>query len=87
MRIELVIDKSKSIPEIADFNKYIRRQLEAKLDPKVPLDIYHWNSEENGGVQAADLFSWGIFRKYEKRDTEWYKIFTSKIRYESKYLP
>jgi hypothetical protein len=37
--------------------------------------------------QAADLFSWGIFRKYEKRDTEWYKIFNSKIRYESKYLP
>ena len=87
MRIELVIDKSKSIPEIADFNKYIRRQLEAKLDPKVPLDIYHWNSEENGGVQAADLFSWGIFRKYEKKDTKWYEIFKSKIRYESKYLP
>jgi len=87
MRIELIIDKSKSRPEIADFNKYIRRQLEAKLDPKVPFDIYHWNSEENGGVQAADLFSWGIFRRYEKRDTEWYKIFKSKIRYESKYLP
>lgn len=86
LRVELIIDKSKSGPEIADFNTYIRRQLEAKLDPKVPLDIYHWKSEENGGLQAADLFSWGIFRKYEKKDVGWYNIFKSKVRYDDVYL-
>jgi hypothetical protein len=86
LRVELIIDKSKSRPEITDFNNYIRRQLEAKLDPKVPLDIYHWKSEENGGVQAADLFSWGIFRKYEKRDSGWYDIFRGKVRYDDVYL-
>ena len=86
-RVELIIDKSKSKPEIADFNNYIRSQIEARLDPNVPLDIYHWKSDENGGVQAADLFSWGIFRKSEKRDADWYNIFKSKIRYDSIYLP
>lgn len=87
LRVEFIIDKSKSRPEIADFNSYIRRQLEANIDPKVPLDIYHWDSEENGGVQAADLFSWGIFRKYEKKDTDWYDIFKDRIKYDSLYLP
>jgi hypothetical protein len=87
LREDLIIDKSKSRPEIADFNSYIRRQLEAKLDPNVPLEIHHWKSEENGGVQAADLFSWGIFRKHEKKDGSWYDIFESKVRYNDIYLP
>lgn len=87
LRISLIIDKSKSKPEILDFNNYIRRQLEAKIEPNVPLDIYHWNSKESGGLQAADLFSWGIFNKYERKKLEWYRIFKSKIRYDSIYLP
>ena len=40
-RIELVIDKSMAKPEIIEFNSYIRRQLEGRLPPSVPLDIYH----------------------------------------------
>lgn len=86
-RVELLIDKSKSKREITEFNEYIRRQLEARLDPKVPLDIYHWLSHETPGLQAADMFCWGIFQKYERNKTEWYQIFASdKIRYETKYL-
>lgn len=87
LRIELILDKSKSKPEILDFNNYIRRQLEARIDPKVPLDIYHWNSEENGGLQAADMFCWGIFEKYERRKLEWFNIFNPKVKYDSLYLP
>lgn len=50
-RIQFVIDKSKSKPGIEDFNKYIISQLEGRIDPRVPLDIYHHKSHENLGLQ------------------------------------
>lgn len=34
------------------------------------LNISHLTSEESAELQAVDLFSWGIFRKYENNDTE-----------------
>lgn len=85
-RVMLVIDKSKSRREIGEFNDYIVRQLKGRIDPKVPLDIYHHRSQENLGLQATDLFSWGIFRKYERSDLEWFTVFEEKIRYEDRYL-
>lgn len=86
-RIKLIIDRSKSKPEIAEFNEYIRRQLEARIDPKTPLDIDHWLSNEAPGLQASDMFCWGIFEKYERNKTEWYDMFAEdKIRFETQYL-
>ncbi|MCL6472714.1 MAG: DUF3800 domain-containing protein [Firmicutes bacterium] len=85
-RVQLVIDKSKGKREIVEFNDYIRRQLEARLDPKVPLDIYHWSSHESEGLQAVDMFCWGIFEKYERQNTAWYDVFKDKIKFETKYL-
>jgi hypothetical protein len=38
-------------------------------------------------LQAVDLFSWGIFRKYEKNNTEWFDLFKGKIKYDAVYLP
>ena len=35
-RVQLIIDRSKSKREIADFNSYITRQLQGRLDPRVP---------------------------------------------------
>jgi hypothetical protein len=87
IKVELIIDKSKSKPEIVEFNSYIRRQLEAELDPKIPLNIYHFSSIENGGLQAADMFSYGIFEKHERRRMDWLNIFKEKVIYESVYLP
>lgn len=86
-RIEVIIDKSKSKKEIREFNKYIIRHIKGRIDPRVPLDIYHWTSHENLGLQAVDTFSWGIFRKYEKKDYEWFNIFKGKVNYDSVYLP
>jgi hypothetical protein len=85
-RVEFIIDKSKSKREIADFNGYITRQLEGRIDPRVPLDIYHHRSAENAGLQVVDLFAWGIFRKYERADWAWYNVFREKIRYDDQYL-
>jgi len=85
-RIQLIIDKSKDKKGIGDFNDYIVKQLEGRINPKVPLDIYHHKSHENLGIQAADLFSWGIYRTFEKNDYEWYKIFSERVKYNERYL-
>ncbi len=85
-RVELILDKSMAKPEIADFNLYIRRNLEGRLSPSVPLDIYHWLSHENAGLQVADLFCWGIFQKYERNNTEWIDVYKDKIRFDEQYL-
>ena len=85
-RVELIVDKSKSKPEIRDFNSYVINQLKGRLDPKVPLDIYHNSSHENHGRQAVDLFGWGFFRKHEKKDTEWFDVFKGKVVFDDLYL-
>lgn len=86
-KVELTIDKSKSKPEIVEFNDYIYRQLESKIDPAVPLNIYHVNSIEHCALQAADMFSYAIFEKYERRRDQWFRIVKEKIKYCSVYLP
>lgn len=86
-RIELILDKSKAKPEIENFNKYIIRQLQGRLDPRVPLDIYHWKSNESAGLQAVDLFCWGIFKTYESEDSDWFNVYKEKIRLNELYLP
>jgi hypothetical protein len=85
-RVELIIDKSKSKPEINEFNSYIRTQIQGRLDPKMPLDIKHLKSEDSPGLQAVDVFCWGIFQKYEKKNTTWFAIFKEKVKYEDQYL-
>jgi hypothetical protein len=72
--------------EIREFNTYIVRQLEGRVDPKVPLDFYHHESKENLGLQAADLFAWGIFRSYERKDRTWREVFGPKVKYDDVYL-
>lgn len=86
IRIELIIDKSKAKPEIKDFNNYIRRALEARINPKVPLDVYHWDSKTTHGLQAVDMFAWGIFQKYERHHQDWFNIFKDKIVFNEPYL-
>ena len=69
--IDLIVDRSKGKPEISDFNGYIKGQLEAKITPKIPINIRHLKSHENHGLQACDLFSHGIFLKHERDKNEW----------------
>jgi len=53
---------------------------------KAVMNIYHEDSKANTGLQAVDLFCWGVFRKYESKDTEWYSNFESQICFETEYL-
>lgn len=87
VRVGLVIDRSKSKKEIKEFDNYLIRQVSSRVEPQIPLDIDHHLSHEDLPLQAVDLFSWGIFRKYEKSDREWFDVFRSKIKYDDVYLP
>jgi hypothetical protein len=84
--VNLVVDHCKNTDEIKDFNAYIVNQLEALLPLNVPLYITHELSQNNPGLQAVDLFCWGLFRKYEWDDTSWYQIFQPVIAFEDAYL-
>lgn len=84
--VTLVTDRCKDREEIRDFNQYVANQLEALLPLNIPLNIYHESSHENAGLQAVDLFCWGIFRKYEIRDAEWYDVYQDALAFETEYL-
>lgn len=84
--VQLIADRSKSVKNIREFNSYIAAQLQGRIDPSVSLDFQHVNSRDWPGVQWADLFAWGIFRKYEHEDESWYQVFKERIIYEKQYL-
>ena len=84
--VELVVDRCKNREDARDFNQYLINQLEALLPLNTNLNILHLTSQESTGLQAVDLFSWGIFRKYENLDTEWYKVYSGMMRFETEYL-
>ena len=84
--VELIVDRSKNKEEVRDFNQYLINQLEALLPLNTELNISHLTSQESTGLQAVDLFCWGIFRKYENSDVEWYKVYRGKVRFETEYL-
>lgn len=85
-RVQLVVDKSKGKHEIIEFNNYITQQLQGKLNPNIPLNIDHLTGQEELALQVADLFAWGIFRKYESKDTTWFDYFKGKLIYEKVIL-
>ena len=86
VRVIMTVDKSKSRRGIFEFNDYVITQIKACLDPLVPLDIFHMNSLESPNLQAVDMFAWGIFRKYEKEDLEWFHVFKARVCSDRVYL-
>jgi hypothetical protein len=80
--VELIVDRCKNKEEVRDFNQYLINQLEALLPLNTDLNIVHLTSHESTGLQAVDLFCWGIFRKYENNDMEWYKVYGDKVGFE-----
>lgn len=85
--LNLVLDRCKNTAEIRDFNQYVENQLEALSPLSTRLYITHEASHENPGLQAVDMFCWGIARKNDRGDDGWYRIYRDKIRFETIYLP
>lgn len=85
--VELVVDSCKDRAERSDFNQYLCNHLQAMLPLNTAFHIAHQQSTDAPGLQAVDLFCWGMFRKHESGDTAWYDVFRSKVKYEDVYLP
>lgn len=86
-RVNLIVDKSKGKKEIDNFNNYIINSLKGKIPPEIPFNINHQISNETPGLEAVDMFSWGFYRKYERKDDKWFNIFQNRVKYETLYLP
>lgn len=86
-KVILTVDKRKNKEGMKDFNQYLLTQLSALIPDNIPFEQYAEVSYAHKGLQAVDVFCWGIFRKYERGDLEWYNYFKSKIRREILYLP
>lgn len=84
--VRLVVDKCKNREEIKDFNRYVESQLQAMMPLNASLYIEHESSQDSPGLQAVDLFCWGVYRKYESGDTLWYQVYRNNIDYETEYL-
>lgn len=85
-RIIVTVDKSKGKSEIKEFNEYIFKSLEGRVEPNTPLYMYHEDSQKVRGLQAVDALAWGIHRKYENSDDSWYQVFKEKVAFDDVYL-
>ena len=86
-QVILYTDRCKGSKEQRIFNKYISEHLALKLPINIPLDIKHEVSHELTGLQAVDLFCYGIIRKYSDNDTAWYNCFSNKVIKEVLWEP
>ncbi|MES9988117.1 MAG: DUF3800 domain-containing protein [Candidatus Thiodiazotropha endolucinida] len=84
--VNLVVDRCKNSDEIKDFNQYVENQLQALLPLETRLFISHEASQDNPGLQAVDLYCWGIARKDDKGDRAWYNLYRDKVAFETIYL-
>jgi hypothetical protein len=85
--VSLIVDRCKNKEEIKDFNSYMVNQLEALLPLNARLAIDHLSSEENAGLQAVDMFCWGIARKDDLKETDWYDYYKKNVKFTTVYLP
>jgi hypothetical protein len=84
-RVNLIVDRSKHTLGIKEFNDYLYSTLSLCLNLETKLYIAHDKSENHKGIQAADMFCYGIARKYELQDQSWYDLFKDKIAVECEF--
>jgi len=86
-RVVLMLDRRKSQADQRALHHYLSDRLHERLPRNIPLEIFPVASNESKGIQAVDLFCWGIYRKYEVSDLTWYHSFSPKIRAERLLFP
>jgi hypothetical protein len=84
--INLVVDKCKNKSERADFDQYIKLQLQQQFGLKTNISIHHEISKNDCCLQAVDLFCWGLQRKAEQQDCEWLDYFQNNVKVDLKYF-
>lgn len=85
--VNLVVDKCKDSDGRKDFNSYIKANIETSFPLETNIYITHENSQDNAGLQAVDIFCWGIQRKANSNDSTWYNEFSGRVNRYIQYLP
>jgi hypothetical protein len=67
-------------------DEYFKEQLRARIHRTVDFDINHLDSKDSGGLQAVDMFSYGIFEAYERERWDWHHVFKDNIAFETVYF-
>lgn len=60
-----------------NFSSYLKNQTKNNHNIDIEIDIMHPSVEK--GLQAVDLISWSIYRKYEHKDQSYYSLIKSHI--------
>ncbi|MGD9649390.1 MAG: DUF3800 domain-containing protein [Dongiaceae bacterium] len=84
--VNFIVDSCKDGADRKDFNAYIKANLENAFPLETAVHISHENSQENTGLQAVDLFCWGIQHKESGLNPEWYNKFSANIAKERRYF-
>ena len=84
-QVSLIVDRSKNNIGIKEFNDYLHANLSLCLNLKTKFYIAHDKSEKHKGIQAVDMFCYGVARKYEFQDESWYGLFKDKIKIECEF--
>lgn len=79
-KVRIFLDKSKKKHNISRFNKAVMDRFLICNS----IVITHDNSRLIRNLQVCDLFSNGIFQKYENGKNEWFEVFESKVVLEEK---
>ena len=83
--INLIVDRCKNDFGIRELNDFLYTNLNLSLSLKTNFYISHEESEKHKGLQAVDMFCYGIARKYEIGDYTWYNFFKKHISVECKF--
>ncbi|MBS0358252.1 MAG: DUF3800 domain-containing protein [Proteobacteria bacterium] len=84
--ISLIVDRSKTSQEkLLKFNHSVQSTFNFFMSKGRTLMVEHKRSQEELLLQAVDMFCWGIYRKYQHQDTQWYDLFTKRIAVELIY--
>lgn len=78
--VNLYVDMtSKQTHDSQHYDGYIKTGAYLTKKRFFPLNIEHVDSNIVRGVSAVDFLSWSVFRKYESKDNQYFKIIEPKI--------
>lgn len=84
-QIQIIVDKSKTQSALNAFDLCITSMIRTYTKNNTLLTIHHRHSFADPGLQATDMFGWGIYRKYQQNEIEWYEVFSQRIALEMEF--
>lgn len=85
--VNLIVDRCKDGKDRKDFNAYIKANLETTFPIETSIYISHEASHNNPGLQAVDMFCYGIQQKENFGKGDWHNQFKTHIKRHIDYLP